>query len=238
MACRLCRSDRPLRNSHILPEFVYAAVYDEKHQFITLPLDGAGAEATHQKGLREPLLCDECEQALGKRERYASQLLFHKKGLKHFRQDATLFVPGVDYVGFRLFLLGLLWKMGESKRSEFHQVRLGPHSERLRQLLLAENPGRPHEYPCIIRAVRRHKAALRRTIVPPFKFRKSGHTAYRLSFAGFFWTFWLSSHISERFVGKSVLREDGILPIHFMPDDDVDRFMRSVALRIPDEPEA
>jgi hypothetical protein len=38
MACRQCQEDRELRRSHVLPEFLYTALYDDKHQFVTVPL--------------------------------------------------------------------------------------------------------------------------------------------------------------------------------------------------------
>jgi hypothetical protein len=238
MRCRLCGLDKPLRNSHVLPEFLYTAVYDGKHQFITLPLEAGEDEEMHQKGLRERLLCASCEELIGKHERYASQLLFHKKGLKFVRELQTLYVPGVDYTAFRLFTLSLLWRMGESTLRAFVQVRLGPHAERMRLMLLSGDPGPPHKYPCILKAVVRHKHFLRRAIVPAFKMRVRGYTAYRLLCAGFFWTFYVSSHLTNAVVGKSVIREDGILPLHIMSDEHVERFVRSVAAGIPDEPEA
>jgi hypothetical protein len=30
--CKLCGAHTPLQNSHILPEFVYVPIYDEKHK--------------------------------------------------------------------------------------------------------------------------------------------------------------------------------------------------------------
>jgi len=238
MRCRLCLAEGDLRKSHILPEFLYSAVYDGKHQFITIPLEPGEPERLHQKGLRERLLCPSCEQLLGKHERFASQLIFHQSGLDFVRTERTLHVPGVDYVAFRLFTLSLLWRMGESSHSAFADVRLGPHAERIRMMLLTGNPGKPHQYPCVVRAVIWRKEQLRGAIIPSGKVMVRGYAAYRLLCAGFFWTFYVSSHLTDSAVGRAVIREDGILPLHIMPDAQVEHFVRSVAALMPDEPEA
>lgn len=70
--------------------------------------------------------------------------------------------------------------------------------------------------------------------MPPFRVRALGYTAYRLSFAGFFWTFWVSSHLTDRLAGGSVLRDDGILPLHPMKDEHVRQFLRDIAEDMPD----
>jgi hypothetical protein len=31
--CALCRQERPLRKSHVIPEFMFGPLYDEKHRF-------------------------------------------------------------------------------------------------------------------------------------------------------------------------------------------------------------
>ncbi len=56
--CALCLEERKLKNSHIIPEFVYKAlgVYDEKHRFGGFSTDPDDKVTTHQKGFREYLL--------------------------------------------------------------------------------------------------------------------------------------------------------------------------------------
>ncbi len=53
--CALCL-ERPLRDSHVIPEFLYKSIYDEKHRFYALAVgEYPGYE---QKGIRESLLCE------------------------------------------------------------------------------------------------------------------------------------------------------------------------------------
>ena len=59
--CKLCSAERKLRNSHILPEFMYGPVYEDgDHRFRLVDVE-TGRARLHQKGLREPLRCQVCE---------------------------------------------------------------------------------------------------------------------------------------------------------------------------------
>lgn len=54
--CAFCQQARPLRNSHIIPEFLYRTLYDEKHRFSAYGSDGKAEVVQEQKGTRERLL--------------------------------------------------------------------------------------------------------------------------------------------------------------------------------------
>jgi hypothetical protein len=55
-------------------------------------------------------------------------------------------VTGLDYTQFKLFHLSILWRAGVSTLGPFAEFRLGPHQDRIRQLLLAGDPGEAHQY--------------------------------------------------------------------------------------------
>jgi hypothetical protein len=75
--CALCQQDRELCASHIIPEFFYKPVYDEKHRFYTFSTDPADeVEGPEQKGLREHLLCKDCEGKLSAWEGYARKVIY------------------------------------------------------------------------------------------------------------------------------------------------------------------
>ncbi len=51
--CKLCSNEAEIRHSHILPEFFYSDIYDNKHRTLEI---SQGSERTIQKGLRKYLL--------------------------------------------------------------------------------------------------------------------------------------------------------------------------------------
>ena len=171
--CALCQQVAVLRKSHIIPEFLYGTLYDEKNRFNTFGKTGKPEVGIEQKGFRERLLCDYCEQRFSRHEGVAALFYYgtveafaaqqsvvnYRGGLKFTRisKDAQptmdvipelLLVEGVDYPALKLFLLSLLWRMGVSRLHFFREVELGPHESRLREMLLKNDPGEPDEYAC------------------------------------------------------------------------------------------
>lgn len=107
--CRVCLKESKLRKSHILPEFLYEDLYDEKHRALVI---SQKKEKVFQKGLRELLLCQQCETKLSRYEKYAKEII---QKLPKFSRDASgrfLYSKGVDYSRFKLFQLSILWRAG------------------------------------------------------------------------------------------------------------------------------
>jgi len=71
--CALCLQSRPLKRSHIIPEFMYQNVYDsdpKRFHSLTVNIDDEAKSKSkvEQKGIRENLLCADCEVLLSKYE--------------------------------------------------------------------------------------------------------------------------------------------------------------------------
>ncbi|CAA9581807.1 MAG: hypothetical protein AVDCRST_MAG86-3242 [uncultured Truepera sp.] len=145
--CRLCLQERELRNSHIIPEFLYKPTYDDKHRANDISVDTSTVKFS-QKGLRERLLCGGCEGQLSVVERYFANVWYDEavipRNLDGYKGDT--FSVQVDYVKFKLFHLSILWRASISSLPYFSRVNLGPYEENLRQMVLTLNPGQEHQY--------------------------------------------------------------------------------------------
>lgn len=53
MNCAICKDNSDLKNSHIIPEFFYKPLYDEKHRINVIPLSQEQKRKYKQKGHRE-----------------------------------------------------------------------------------------------------------------------------------------------------------------------------------------
>lgn len=137
MCCALCLEESDLRQSHIIPEFMYKSLYDEINRFHVLSVIPEKSNWKEQKGLRERLLCGKCEQKLSVWERYASLVLKGGIPLTHRREGSIIHLSGVDYKQFKLFQLSILWRASVSTLQFFEKVQLGEHAEIIRQHLLA-----------------------------------------------------------------------------------------------------
>jgi hypothetical protein len=209
MRCALCLCEAELRRSHIIPEFLYETLYDDKHRLQILSVIPDQDNWREQKGLRERLLCDACEQKLSVWERYASLVLKGGVPLNYRREGDIVFVSGLDYAQFKLFQLSVLWRAGVSTLNFFEKVQLGSHAEVLRLQLLASDPGSPERYGCFMFGLRHENQAFTGVIMQPGKVRLNGHTAYRFVFGGFLWSMLVSSHDLGSPLNVCTLRSTG-----------------------------
>lgn len=216
--CRLCQKESKLKYSHIIPEFFYKLMYDDKHRFMQLSRIQDELTIIQQKGLREYLLCENCESIFSKYERYMSQSFYYKKNIIFHEDDKVLIAENVDYKLMKLFQLSILWRASVSDLEIFNNVNLGPHEERVRFMLLNETPGKDYEYGCIQFAIIMDDSKTAEgLIMPPIHFREKSTSHYRFTFGGLIWVFIVSSH-TKLFHSKNLfLLESGRLIIHKKP---------------------
>jgi len=227
MTCRLCLKERKLRDSHILPEFMYecSGLYDDKHRFAIIKRTQEEIEdfELRQLGLKEKLLCGECENLTSKWERYARCVIYgpgKSQQVKSVR-GRTILYEDVEYNRFKLFQMSLLWRMSVSKLSHFSQVRLGSHhEERMRGMILGEDPGEENDYGCIMNAIifdpddLEENERLRRFWLSPRRIRtRDRHICYTIFIGGFYYAFVVSKHRIPKEIRRLFLKQTNQLPI-------------------------
>lgn len=211
--CKLCHKDKKLRDSHIIPEFCYRPLYDKKHRIAKLELEGMN-KALLQKGIREKLLCDDCEHFLNNQyEKPFCDFWFGKNILPRKLPREPYIITGIDYKKFKLFHLSLLFRAGVSSLGEFNQVSLGPHEEKLRIMIL-NNRLESNSFYSIgavhINNNENHKNHF--LIISPCKTRFMEYTSYMFTFGGCAWNYMLSSHTHAK-ADEIMLKNDGTLPL-------------------------
>jgi len=207
--CSLCKRTEDLQNSHIVSEFLYGPLYDRIHRFQVVPADAAERETRLQKGLREHLLCKDCEQRLSRWENYAKTAFFDARGVQVSQYQEAIAFSNLDYRTFKLFQLSLLWRMSVSKLDFFKAVALGPHESRIRLALLNEDPLSPDEYPCHMVAVEINQKAYLDWITPPCLERLDGYHIYWLLINGITYSFYVGSHAPPPDLSPAFLNAKG-----------------------------
>ena len=220
--CRLCHNDRELRNSHIVPEFLYAELYNDKGHLMGINSRGNRGWKALQKGISEPLFCESCEQH------------FNEHFEKPFRAQWVVAAPlpnpwnaidvhwvNVAYSSFKLFHLSVLFRAGVSSLRTYAEVSLGPHEEKLRQLLLNRDPGEHTQYPIFGYAVVHHKTKRLIPIVSQAQQSSfGGQRCYGMMYGGAEWWICVSSHRNIEFE-RAALQSDGRMPFHAVPWNEV-----------------
>jgi hypothetical protein len=210
MQCKLCLQFNELQKSHIIPEFLYKSLYDEKHRLRVLSIIPEQENSLReQKGLREQLLCKICEKKLSVWERYACLLLEGGVPITYRAEGSGVHLSELDYVQFKLFQLSILWRAGISSLQFFENVKLGVHAEHLRKLLVSEDPGPPNRYGCFMFGLKLESTAFTQVITQPEKIKIDGRIAYRFVFGGFLWIFIVTSHESPSSLTRCFLQPNG-----------------------------
>ncbi len=147
--CYLCLQSKNICQSHIIPEFFYRELYDEKRTFIEINGSNYRFETKQQKGIREKLLCQECENQFSRYERYIAEHFYRVPDIQQMNGTCDLPLT-IDYTKTRLFYLSLIWRLGIAQRPPFDTFNLGIHQEKIRSLLINENPGIYDDYGAIV----------------------------------------------------------------------------------------
>lgn len=186
MKCNLCLEEKPLiKKSHIIPDFLYDGIYDEKH-FLhiwdVVKMEPAGKAPT---GIYDRhILCEKCDNELiGKLETYARKVFFggekneKLKPLFEAKAPDRLTIENIDYSKFKLFLLSILWRAHISSNTFFKNIELGPYAEQIREMLANNDPGEEDQLEtCII--FYNEKTLPSQSVATPRKIKGKGNTCY------------------------------------------------------------
>ena len=224
--CRLCLKKSQLNNSHIIPEYFYNPMYDSKHRFFKLSLEPDKKNEFLQKGLREYLLCNSCEQHLNEYEKYANRVMFYEPPKVINQNSKIVIVEGINYKLMKLFQLSILWRASISSLPSFQEVKLGPHQERIRKMILNNNPGKHIDYGCLQTAIfMEEKKLANGLLMAPELIRVEGYRIYRFVFGGIMWLFYVSSHNDKFKLKNMFLQENGTLTITKYPFEEIKYLM-------------
>jgi hypothetical protein len=99
------------------------------------------------------ILCSQCEDLIGPWDRYAQELFLQRFPRKpYIAEDGKSFysILEYDYKSLKLFFLSVLWRSAVSTHEFFAGINIEECEERLRSMLLAQNPGSSFEFPVMV----------------------------------------------------------------------------------------
>lgn len=232
--CRLCREEKPLlKKSHIIPEFMYQALFDESHKLNKLTpspyIQGERRVQRPPTGEYESnVLCLRCDsEVIGSYESYGRRVLYAKAnespddpmpehGVTEFGVPVSRFT-NVDYAKFKLFLLSILWRASISSRSFFHEIQLGPYEEPIRKMILLGDPGRAEDYPIILLSWLMEDSVAHDFVAQPSKNRAEGGIRYVFIIAGMTYVFHVSPNSIEPKLMPFSIFPSGMFSVLYTP---------------------
>ncbi len=229
--CKLCGLEKELIKAHIIPEFMYQNLYNEDHRFYEFSvqdiLDGKKLKPFVQIGeFDKNILCSVCDnERLGSLEKYAQKVLFGKNlnpneapDCQNYELEGFEFseCKNVDYKKFKLFLLSILWRSHITVREKFDSVDLGPHADKIKEMIWNNNAGEELEYPITTTSFIRADYHYKDLILEPRRMRsKEGINSYIFSIGSFQFHFYVNStnHRLPEFVYEMTLKKDNTMRI-------------------------
>lgn len=240
--CKLCgKSAKLIKQSHIIPNFMYQGLFDETNRMILMPLSSSSEKSRfYQTGFFDKyILCKKCEnEVLSKLEKYSSTILYggtsrnppvfeKRKGPDGVR---SIGISNLDYTRFKLFLLSILWRAHISSNKFFNKVSVGEHESILREMIMSGNAGAEDEYKIAIVAIKDRIDNLVRIMPnPEVKKYDGGHfAAFFLS--GFIYFINLQRKTDFLVFDKSILKESGEIEIPIISGELASRFLKAFGL--------
>jgi hypothetical protein len=193
---------------------MYEPLYDDKHRFFGISSTPSKPNKLFQKGLRERLLCDECERRLSNYEDYARDVFFGNAITRPTQCPTGLRFAELKYKPLKLFFMSLLWRLSVTTLDYYKGMNLGRHQERLRQQLVSDDAADYLTYPCMITAVMIDNKHFPDVIVPPSRTRFDGQRVWVFVIAGFLYHFFVSNQPPPAKMRGGFLQENGTLVLN------------------------
>ncbi|MCD6249287.1 MAG: hypothetical protein J7J98_03000 [candidate division Zixibacteria bacterium] len=231
MKCKLCHEDKPLVKSHIIPEFCYSEAYDSLHRLNELSTDPEVADKCfRQKGVRQRLLCVDCEQLFSRAEKYFRETLYQELERRLPDVPPTLHLSSLDYCRLRMFQLSVLWRAAVSDTEFFENVTLPAQDEaNIRAIILSEHMDEPHVYPCVMVGLLTGEPGVPTMdgfLLKPERLESMNTTRYRFIFGGYAWFYILTTDESSIAHPELIVTKDGRLTVPVKIAKDMEFFQR------------
>jgi len=147
--CKLCLKQGLSSESHIIPKSLLKDVYLHSNRDEPSKKHPIGMYDRH-------ILCQPCEAIYMKWDGYPKTFFDNpfnnQKALAVYQYNEIIGheLFNVDYKQLKLFALTLLWRMHTTQHVNFKDVRLGHHIDRIRTLILNQDPGSDNEFSIMI----------------------------------------------------------------------------------------
>lgn len=218
--CRLCGANGQLRNSHILPEFLYKEnLYSEETKrlhIISLGRREGPKVDFEQKGIRERLFCQACETKLSRYEHHAAEAFFRNPDRTLIMHNLVEY-QGLDFNKMRLFQHSIVWRCAIANHPLFSKIKLSnTHLRNLRRMIREEDPGEPEAYPLLVKEDTSGflDTFLGMPLLMQIRLKGKRFSRFVFPFANQIWFIDIDTDgtaVKGTSLEKAILREDGIL---------------------------
>ena len=214
LQCRMCGLHGPLVKAHILPESLYPhRVSDATDVRIYARNPDVHPRRSPIGVYDKTILCAKCESLFSACDHYAHRVLTSRPVEL---PGPVLSLGNFDYPLLKRFFLSVLWRACVSSHEMFAQVDVGaPHEQRLRTMILTNDPGAPEEYAVCINVFDDPESEQLVFQPTPWKVRDATSyvNAYRFLVAGYVVFIKVSDRATPYPLNHAILRPDTDVPV-------------------------
>jgi len=188
--CPLCRTPEvAIRGSHVMPKWSYRRVRDATAKNPNPMVVANGVAIQSSKQAREYMLCDACEQRLGRLDDWASRVLYQADGsaplLTRTVRDpgGWLTLTDEDADNLARFCLSILWR---AHTATSLSTSLGAYGDVVRDYLMASSDLPPEIVPiaCFYECSPGGGSDIRALATTPASSRNAGYHQHRFALCG------------------------------------------------------
>ncbi len=207
--CKLCDQPKKLHKSHIVPEFCYETLYNDKHKFIQLSTNPDDRTISRPKGLYDHLLCGDCEARVKVFEDYFKEFI-NDESLPTETKDGLIEIQGVDSDKLKLFIISVIWRYHVSKFSA--DFDLGPYAKTMKEMIWNSDPGPWHRFGFLWVQGVYLPDSFSKSILMPVNKKVESHRVVFMVLLGVFWIIYTSKHAREHWMAEHFCK-DGALKV-------------------------
>lgn len=185
--CRLCEREQATVNAHVIPKsfFLEHVARAEIPKLVATSPDSYPKKSPI--GVYDPdILCVGCEGRFSPYDAYGYRFFHPSHDLETIfpgTEGEANIVHDVDYKLLKQFVLSVLWRASVSGQAFYGAIKLGPYENEIRELILADDPGPPQDFPVMV-----HRFTHPPELIPilcPVSTRIEGLNVYQLLLNGF-----------------------------------------------------
>lgn len=152
MICKLCKNEREGVRAHIIPESLHpiAPGPNRTPLHVTTDIPDQYPRRSPTGEYDSELVCADCEAIFAPWDNYIFRFLNRDvseyKTIVDDGKSIAHIVPEANYKNLKLFFISLLWRASETTRPLFQAVNVGPHVDRLAEMIRDADRGDENEY--------------------------------------------------------------------------------------------
>lgn len=222
--CPLCSKnvDSLHRRSHLVPEWMYKDMYNEKRKLINVNLSKEFVKK-EQKGIYDEIICRDCESISQEYDRYASLLLTerspnakeHSEVIRKYQEVngnsrplKYSFWSNLDFLKYQKFLFVCVLRAYFSSLKKGKPLLVEKHFKGILDLYNSEDRIDDSSYP-ILTIKYSNTDGSDNVVFLPFTNRKDGHYFIEFTGAGYGFSVYVSSHKKPSYIENLSLKKNG-----------------------------